>query len=102
VVTVGAYTAAESRAVWSRILALLDETGSSPLVDSVHPFDKLKELRGGIRSSNGVRQMTVYLGLVANATGKPRVISTYYRPSFGERAEASAACRKDAPIDQRR
>jgi NADPH2:quinone reductase len=42
-VAIGAYTAAESRAVWSRILALLDETGAAPLVDSVHPFDKLKE-----------------------------------------------------------
>jgi NADPH2:quinone reductase len=42
-VAVGAYTAVESRAAWSRILALLDETGAAPLVDSVHPFDKLKE-----------------------------------------------------------
>jgi NADPH2:quinone reductase len=42
-IMVGAYTPAESRAAWDRILALLDETGAAPLVDSVHPFENLKE-----------------------------------------------------------
>ena len=42
-VAVGAYTPAESRAQWSRILALLDETGARPLIDSVWEFDKLKD-----------------------------------------------------------
>jgi NADPH2:quinone reductase len=42
-VAVGAYTPAESREAWSRILALLGETGASPLVDSVWRFEQLKE-----------------------------------------------------------
>jgi NADPH2:quinone reductase len=42
-IMVGAYTPAESRAAWERILALLDEIGAAPLVDSVHPFEKLKD-----------------------------------------------------------
>lgn len=40
---VGAYTPAESRQAWSNILHLLSETGALPLVDSVWPFDQLKE-----------------------------------------------------------
>ena len=40
---VGAYTPPESRAAWSRILALLAETGASPLVDSVWEFSQIKE-----------------------------------------------------------
>src|SRR5258706_7730562 len=42
-VAIGAYTAAESRAAWSHILAVLDETRATPLVDSVLGFDQLKE-----------------------------------------------------------
>ena len=42
-VHVGAYTPPESREAWSRILALLAETGASPLVDSVWQFNQLKE-----------------------------------------------------------
>jgi NADPH2:quinone reductase len=42
-VMVGAYTADESRAAWARILALLDQTSAAPLVDSVHPFENLKQ-----------------------------------------------------------
>ncbi len=36
------FNPAESRAAWHRILALLDETGAAPLVDSIHRFDQLK------------------------------------------------------------
>ena len=42
-VAVGAYTPAESRLAWHEILRLLAETGAKPLVDSVHPFDQLKQ-----------------------------------------------------------
>jgi NADPH2:quinone reductase len=42
-VHVGAYTPPESREAWSRVLALLAETGGSPLVDSVWQFNQLKE-----------------------------------------------------------
>jgi NADPH2:quinone reductase len=42
-VHVGAYTPPESREAWSRVLALLAETGASPLVDSVWQFNQLKE-----------------------------------------------------------
>lgn len=42
-VMVGAYTPAEAQAAWSRILTLLDQTGAAPLVDSVHPFENLKQ-----------------------------------------------------------
>ena len=40
---VGAYTPAESRQAWSRVLHLLGETGATPLVDSVWRFEELKE-----------------------------------------------------------
>ena len=42
-VAVGAYTPAESRAAWNNILQLLSESNTKPLVDSVHPFDQLKQ-----------------------------------------------------------
>jgi NADPH:quinone reductase len=42
-IMVGAFTPAESRAAWNRILSLLDQTGAAPIVDSVHPFEKLKD-----------------------------------------------------------
>jgi NADPH2:quinone reductase len=42
-IMVGAYAPAESRAAWERILALLDRSGAAPLVDSVHPFEKLAQ-----------------------------------------------------------
>jgi len=42
-VMVGAYTPAEARAAWEQILTLLDRLGAAPLVDSVHPFEKLKD-----------------------------------------------------------
>jgi NADPH2:quinone reductase len=42
-VAVGAYTPAESRAAWTQIQETLDETGAKPEVDSVWPFDQLKE-----------------------------------------------------------
>jgi len=40
-VAVGAYTNAESRAAWSKVIELLGKTGARPLVDSVVPFDQL-------------------------------------------------------------
>jgi NADPH:quinone reductase len=42
-VAVGAYTNAESRAAWQDVLQLLRRTGARPLVDSVFPFDQLRE-----------------------------------------------------------
>jgi NADPH:quinone reductase len=42
-VAVGAYTNAESRAAWQEVLQLLRRTGARPLVDSVFPFDQLRE-----------------------------------------------------------
>jgi NADPH2:quinone reductase len=40
-VAVGAYTAAESRTVWTRIVELLNRTGARPLVDAVFDFEDL-------------------------------------------------------------
>jgi NADPH2:quinone reductase len=40
-VSVGTYTPDESRAAWSKIVELLQKTNARPLVDSVHPFDRL-------------------------------------------------------------
>ncbi len=40
---VGAYTPPESRQAWSRVLHLLGETGATPLVDSVWPFEELMQ-----------------------------------------------------------
>jgi NADPH2:quinone reductase len=37
-VAVGAYTAAEGRAAWMKVVEFLSLTGAKPLVDSVHPF----------------------------------------------------------------
>jgi NADPH2:quinone reductase len=42
-VAVGAYTPAESREVWGKVLALLAKTGDRPLIDRVFPFDKLPD-----------------------------------------------------------
>ena len=42
-VQVGAYTNAETRAAWEQIVALLAESGAKPIVDSVFPFDQLKQ-----------------------------------------------------------
>ncbi|HEY7117847.1 MAG TPA: zinc-binding alcohol dehydrogenase family protein [Tepidisphaeraceae bacterium] len=42
-ISVGAYTAAQSRAAWGKLLALLEETAARPLVDSVWPFDQLHQ-----------------------------------------------------------
>jgi NADPH2:quinone reductase len=42
-VAVGAYTAAESRQAWAQILQFLAENGARPIVDSVWPFEQLKE-----------------------------------------------------------
>jgi NADPH:quinone reductase len=42
-VAVGAYTAAESREVWGKVLALLARTGDRPLIDRVFPFEKLPD-----------------------------------------------------------
>jgi NADPH2:quinone reductase len=42
-VAVHAYTVAEARSAWGEALALLNKTGAKPLIDSVHPFDKLKD-----------------------------------------------------------
>jgi NADPH2:quinone reductase len=42
-VAVGAYTNAESRAAWQDVLQLLRRTGARPLIDSVFPFDQLRE-----------------------------------------------------------
>jgi NADPH2:quinone reductase len=40
-VAVGAYTNAESRDAWQKVLELLSRKGARPLVDSVFPFDQL-------------------------------------------------------------
>jgi NADPH2:quinone reductase len=40
-VAVGAYTNAESRSAWARVLELLARTGARPLVDQVFAFDEL-------------------------------------------------------------
>jgi NADPH2:quinone reductase len=40
-VAVGAYTNAESRAAWQRVLELLGRKGARPLVDKVFPFEQL-------------------------------------------------------------
>jgi NADPH2:quinone reductase len=42
-VHVGSYTPAESRSVWTSILALMGKTDARPLVDSVHPFEELPQ-----------------------------------------------------------
>jgi NADPH2:quinone reductase len=42
-VAVGAFTPAESREVWGKVLALLAKSGDRPLIDRVFPFDKLPE-----------------------------------------------------------
>lgn len=42
-VAVSAYTAGESRQAWSEVLAILDRAAVQPMVDSVWPFDQLKE-----------------------------------------------------------
>lgn len=40
-VAVGAYTNAEGRAAWEKVVALLARSGARPLVDSVFPFEEL-------------------------------------------------------------
>ena len=40
-VMVAAYTPPEAQATWGAIVAMLNGTGVKPLVDSVHPFEKL-------------------------------------------------------------
>lgn len=40
-VAVGAYTSAESRAAWTRVVALMATTGARPSVDQVFPFEEL-------------------------------------------------------------
>jgi NADPH:quinone reductase len=40
-VAVGAYTNAESRAAWARVVALMAKAGARPLVDQVFPFEEL-------------------------------------------------------------
>ena len=40
-VAVGSYTNAESRAAWTKILAILRSTNARPLIDRVLPFDQL-------------------------------------------------------------
>jgi NADPH2:quinone reductase len=42
-VAVGAHTPSESRQAWNNILQLLAETNAQPLVDSVWPFDQLRQ-----------------------------------------------------------
>lgn len=42
-VQVGAYSNAETRSAWSQIVDLLSRTGAKPLLDSIHPMDKLSE-----------------------------------------------------------
>jgi NADPH2:quinone reductase len=42
-VAVGAYSNAESHAAWEKILELLARTGARPLVDSIWPFNQLRE-----------------------------------------------------------
>jgi NADPH:quinone reductase len=42
-VAVGAYTNSESRAAWQQVLALLNRAGTRPIVDSVFPFEQLRE-----------------------------------------------------------
>jgi len=42
-VAVHAYTVAEARSAWGEVLSLLNRTGAKPLIDSVHPFENLKD-----------------------------------------------------------
>src|SRR5688500_3572212 len=42
-VAVGTYTPPESQAAWRSILALLAQSGSKPIIDSVFPFDRLPD-----------------------------------------------------------
>jgi NADPH2:quinone reductase len=42
-VAVGAYTNTESHAAWQQVLGLLSRAGARPLVDSVFPFQQLRE-----------------------------------------------------------
>jgi NADPH2:quinone reductase len=40
-VAVGAYTSAETREAWQKVLATLAKTGAHPVVDLVFAFDEL-------------------------------------------------------------
>jgi NADPH2:quinone reductase len=40
-VAVGAYTNAESRAAWARVVAIMAKTSAKPLIDQVFPFQEL-------------------------------------------------------------
>ncbi len=42
-VHVGAYTPAESQAAWAHVVQILNRAKAKPLIDSVHPFDQLKQ-----------------------------------------------------------
>jgi NADPH2:quinone reductase len=42
-VNAGAYSAAAARAAWQQVLEWLARTGARPLVDSVYPFDQLRQ-----------------------------------------------------------
>lgn len=42
-VAVGAYTPAESREAWGKVLEVLHRKGAKPLVDEVFPFDRLPD-----------------------------------------------------------
>ena len=42
-VVIASYTPTESQSVWSAVVTMLNAAGVHPLVDSVHPFDKLMD-----------------------------------------------------------
>ena len=42
-VFVGAYSAAQARAAWNKVLELLKRTKARPIVDSIHPFDRVPD-----------------------------------------------------------
>jgi NADPH2:quinone reductase len=42
-VAVGTYTPPESQAAWKTIVEMLDRAGTRPMVDSVFPFDRLRD-----------------------------------------------------------
>lgn len=48
-VSVGDYSAKEARDAWSDILGLLGRSGQKPIVDSVYPFEQLKEAFGRLK-----------------------------------------------------
>jgi NADPH2:quinone reductase len=49
-VSVGAYTAPESRAAWGQIVTSLARANATPLIDSIHPFSDLQKAFARLKS----------------------------------------------------